>query len=94
LVDPLAGPKKRGQARGVALARSRSKGEAFDRDFDGPNRAVIGVDARASANLFDKSSHQPESMALVFGFGQETRAVIADGHGRDIAVGAARRHGD
>ena len=52
---------------------SSRKRHAFDGDFDGPNRALIGIDGRASANLFDKPPHQPETMPFVFGFSPETR---------------------
>ena len=63
-----------------------------DWNLDGPHRAVIGTDDRASANLFHKPSHQPKSVPLAFGLRQEARAVVADRHGRDIAGGMAHRH--
>jgi hypothetical protein len=44
----------------AAIIRSRviRKGDVFDRNFDGPNRTMTGLNNRASANLFDKPSHQ------------------------------------
>src|SRR3984893_16216817 len=71
--------------------RSRDKGMR-DRNLDGPYRAVIGTDDRASANLFHKPSHQPKSVSLAFGFRREAHAVVADRHGRDTAGGMAHRH--
>ena len=68
--------------------RSGGKDAAFDGDIDGPDRAVVRIDACASANLFDKSSYQSESMPLAFSFRQKTGTIVADGHGRGIAVGA------
>jgi hypothetical protein len=42
------------------------------------------------------SRHQPKTMPFAFGFSQEARAIVADGHGRGIgvAIGAAHRHDD
>src|ERR1700686_3679427 len=79
----------------AALYRLRSRDKGMrDRNLDGPYRAVIGIDDRASANLFHKPSHQPKSVPLAFGFCQEARAVVADRHGRDTAGGMAHRHED
>jgi hypothetical protein len=73
---------------------SGGKCDAFDGDFDGPDRAVVRIDACGSANLFDKPSYQPESMPLAFGFRQEAGTIVADGHGRDIAGRAMHRYND
>src|SRR5665213_3895023 len=85
----LLGPRARHRA-----GLFKRQGSAFDRDFDGPDRAATGVDDCAAAHLFDKPPHQAEPMPLAFGLGQETGAVIADGHDRELAAGMAHRHGD
>jgi hypothetical protein len=47
-------------------------------------------------NLFDKTSHQPETMPLAVQLGFEATAVVADCHGRhfDAAGGLAHGHVD
>jgi hypothetical protein len=42
----------------------QGQGQVFDRDLDRPKRAVIGVDDRASAHLFDTPSPRPKPRPL------------------------------
>src|SRR6187401_2279139 len=45
-------------------------------EFDCPDRAVICVDHRSAANLFDEPPDQPKPVQLAFGFGLEALAVV------------------
>jgi transposase len=53
---------------------------------------VIRVDRGGPVNLFDKTSHQPETMSLAVQLGFKATAVVADGHGRHFDAGGGLAH--